>query len=86
MNIKNLLESIGFSNFIALDLETKILLLQAKPIKEPIIKYGPFVMNTRQEIQEAFDDYNKTSFGDWVWNEDGPVHGKEYKKFAIGDN
>ena len=73
-------------SIIALDSETKILLLQAKPIKEPIFKYGPFVMNTRQEIQEAFDDYNKTSFGDWVWNEDGPVHGKEYKKFAIGDN
>ena len=43
-------------------------------------------MNTREEIEEAFSDYKKTSFGDWAWNDDGPVHGKEYKKFAIGDN
>ena len=69
-----------------LDSETKILLLEAKPIDEPIVKYGPFVMNTRDEISEAFNDYNKTGFGEWVWNDDGPIHGDKYKKFAIGDN
>ena len=69
-----------------LDKETKILLLEAKPINEPIVKYGPFVMNTRDEISEAFDDYNETGFGEWAWNDDGPVHGNKYKKFAIGDN
>ena len=68
-----------------LDSQTKILLLQAKPINEPIYKYGPFVMNTREEIVEAFSDYNKTGFGEWVWKDSGPVHGKEYKKFAFGD-
>ena len=70
----------------SLDNKTQILLLQANPINEPVVKYGPFVMNTREEIEEAFSDYKKTSFGDWSWNDDGPVHGKEYKKFAIGDN
>ena len=69
-----------------LDKETKILLLEAKPINEPVVKYGPFVMNTRDEISEAFDDYNETGFGEWAWNDDGPVHGNKYKKFAIGDN
>ena len=66
--------------------ENNILLLQAKQIKEPVVKYGPFVMNSREEIQEAFDDYNKTGFGKWSWADAGPVHGKKYKKFAIGNN
>ena len=69
-----------------LDSQTKILLLQAKPISEPVFKYGPFVMNTREEIIEAFSDYNKTGFGEWVWEDSGPVHGNVYKKFANGDN
>ena len=69
-----------------LDSQTKILLLQAKPIIEPVFKYGPFVMNTREEIIEAFSDYDKTGFGEWVWEDSGPVHGNVYKKFANGDN
>ena len=39
-------------------------------------------MNTKSEIQEAFDDYNKTNFGKWTWTDDGPVHGTKYEKFS----
>ena len=63
-----------------------ILLLQAKPIDEPIVQYGPFVMNTPDEIEEAFNDYRKTGFGDWVWDDDGPIHGNSSDRFALGDN
>ncbi len=60
----------------------KILVLQGKPINEPVYQYGPFVMNTRTEIKEAFDDYNRTGFGGWIWNNSGPIHGKFKGRFA----
>ena len=33
------------------------LLLAAKPLREPVVQYGPFVMNTREEIEQALADY-----------------------------
>ena len=41
----------------------ELLLLGGLPIREPIVHYGPFVMNTRDEILEAFDDYESGRFG-----------------------
>ena len=35
----------------------RFLVLAAKPIKEPVVQYGPFVMNTREEIEQAIRDY-----------------------------
>ena len=80
------IDSIDSIKISSLNGQNLILLLQARPINESVVKHGPFVMNTRKEIKEAIDDYKRTRFGDWAWNDDGPVHGKKYKKFAIGDN
>ncbi len=59
------------------------LMLQGKPIEEPVAKYGPFVMNTQQEIQSAMEEYRLTQFGGWPWPYPDNVHEKEKGRFAL---
>ena len=68
---------------ILVNSDTEFLLLQARPIGAPVFQMGPFVMNTPEELQEAFADYRRTAFGGWPWATPDPVHDRHQGRFAI---
>jgi redox-sensitive bicupin YhaK (pirin superfamily) len=76
------LEGAGAIGLEAGTTEVEILLLQARPIGEPVARRGPFVMNTQDEIRQAYADYQQTGFGGWPWPDDAPVHDRTRGRFA----
>ena len=60
----------------------EILVLQGRPIAEPVAQYGPFVMNSRAELEQAFADYRRTQFGGWPFAQNEPVHPRQRGRFA----
>ncbi|MCS6857742.1 MAG: pirin family protein [Sandaracinaceae bacterium] len=61
--------------------KSEALMLQGRPIEEAVVAHGPFVMNTREEILDAFRDYARTGFGSWDWPSFEPVHGRALASF-----
>jgi hypothetical protein len=62
--------------------ESLLLLLQGRPIDEPVVQHGPFVMNSNEEIFKAFEYYRNTRFGGWPWPRYDMVHPKDAGRFA----
>jgi hypothetical protein len=60
----------------------ELLVLQGRPIGDPVVQHGPFVMNTPGEIQQAFRDYQRTRFGGWPFSSQAPAHPAAAGRFA----
>jgi len=61
----------------------EFLLLQGRPIGAPVFQLGPFVMNSPEELRQAYDDYRRTGFGGWPWGRPDPVHARTDGRFAL---
>lgn len=58
---------------------SELLLLQGRPIGEAVVQDGPFVMNSADEISQAYADYRLTQFGGWNWSSTEPTHGQKQR-------
>lgn len=58
-----LFERRGDAIHVEIDSDALALLLSGEPLDEPIVGYGPFVVNSREQIEQALDDFRRGRFG-----------------------
>lgn len=63
--------------------QSYLLLLQGKPIEEPVVQQGPFVANSVGEIKQGIMDFQQNEFGGWPWPAHDNVHDPDKGRFAI---
>ncbi|HEA31461.1 MAG TPA: pirin family protein [Leeuwenhoekiella sp.] len=68
------------------DQPAKLLLLQGRPINEHVVQQGPFVANSREEINAAFSRFRESEFGGWPWPTHEHTHDPKAERFAIFPN
>ena len=76
----NVNESLTLKNGTA---PARLLLLEGKPIGEPVVQHGPFVGNSRQDIEKAFTNFQETQFGGWAWPSHEYTHNPQSERFAV---
>ncbi len=64
------------------DQESELLVLQGRPIGEPVAQYGPFVQTSQAGIQKTMQEYQRTQFGGWPWPKSDNTHPREKGRFA----
>ena len=69
-----------------MDKTSYILLLEGERIDEKVVQYGPFVMNSEEEISQAIEDFRQTKFGGWKWDRPDPVNDINTGRFARYDD
>jgi len=70
-----LLENVGRDTVEAL-------LLQGRPIGEPVVQQGPFVATSQAKLRDMFARYRESEFGTWPYDTDEPVNAREESRFA----
>lgn len=58
-----ILDRVGEHFSIEANRDSKLLLLSGRPLNQPVVGYGPFVMTSQEEIRQAIDDFNSGRFG-----------------------
>ncbi|MGX6977704.1 pirin family protein [Vagococcus elongatus] len=65
--------------------DSEFMVFIGKEIKEEIYAYGPFVMNTKAEVVQAYEDFRKNQFGGWPWSSSAPTIPSDKGRFSVYD-